>query len=135
MDGSSRCCACARLSDAIDALLPAELAEPMAARLRRFVLRARVDVRVAATVRAASVPGGASAVPELASVGGDPVWFDYAARPPRRRGARRGAATSWLDRNSRPDAPGIENDWWSADIAAGLPQVFAATRKRSCRRC
>jgi hypothetical protein len=110
----------------IDALLPADLAETMATRLRRFVLRARVDVRVVADFRAASVPGGASAVPELASVGGDPVWFDYAAGRPV-VAAPEGVLKELLGTQLRSDASGIENDWWSADVAAGLPQVFAAS--------
>jgi folate-binding protein YgfZ len=110
----------------IDALLPAELAEPVAARLRRFVLRARVDVRRAGDLGIAWVPGGAAAVPALAAGGEAPVWFDYA--PGRQAVAAPEAVLRELvGAQLESNAPGIENAWWSADVAAGLPQVFAAS--------
>jgi len=110
----------------IDALLPADLVEPVAARLRKFVLRARVDVRVAGDLAVASVTGGAPAVPALATDGGGPVWFDYA---PGRQvvAAPEAVLRELIGPQLASDQAGIENAWWSADVAAGLPQVFAAT--------
>jgi folate-binding protein YgfZ len=110
----------------VDALLPADLVEPVAVRLRKFVLRARVDVRVAGDLGIAWVPGGAAAVPALAAGGDAPVWFDYAP------GRQAVAASAHVLRELfgtqlATDAAGIENAWWSADVAAGLPQVFAAS--------
>ncbi len=110
----------------IDALLPADLVEPVAARLRKFVLRARVDVRAAVDLGVAWVPGGPPAVAALASGGDAPVWFDYA---PGRQVVAAPAAVlrDLLGSQDETNASGIENDWWSADVAAGLPQVFAAS--------
>jgi folate-binding protein YgfZ len=110
----------------IDALLPADLIEATAALLRRFVLRARVDVRAALDLQVASVAGGALAIPATSTTGAAPVWFDYAL-------GRQAVAAPKAVLHQLPglqaasNSPGVENDWWSADVAAGLPQVFAAT--------
>jgi tRNA-modifying protein YgfZ len=110
----------------IDALLPVDLVEAVAARLRKFVLRARVDVRVAGDLGIAWVPGGAAALPALATGGVAPVWFDYA--PGRQAVAAPGAdLQALLGAQPATNAAGLENAWWSADVAAGLPQVFAAS--------
>ena len=110
----------------IDALLPADLLEPVATRLQKFVLRARVDVRAAVDLGVVWVPGGSPAVAALASGGDTPVWFDYA--PGRQAvAAPRAVLRDLLGAQAETNAPGIENDWWSADVAAGLPQVFAAS--------
>jgi folate-binding protein YgfZ len=108
----------------VDALLPADLAETVVARLRRFVLRARVDVRVAADLQAVALPANASLA--AAATGVAPTWFDYGA-------GRRVLAvpSSELDvvlgPAPRQSAADVEALWWSQDMTAGLPQVFAAS--------
>jgi folate-binding protein YgfZ len=109
----------------VDALLPADLAETVAARLRRFVLRARVDVRVAEDLHVAWAPMDPSRIPAEAP-GAAPAGFDYAP-------GRRVVATSATLLNELTPPPGApaaaetEALWWSQDVAAGLPQVFAAS--------
>lgn len=132
-DGRTLLCACntpqgrvvalLRLRQAesgIHALLPADMLERVAAHLRRFVLRARVDLQVATDLQVAwlrtSPPSGAAG-----SVG-----FAWAAD--RWVIAAPAATLSALGVPSvAASGPGIEDAWWSADIAAGLPQVFHAS--------
>jgi len=123
--------------DAIYALLPTDLLDHVAARLRRFVLRAKVDLHVAADLQVAwigprrfsdsvAADGYAAArtlptIPPFAAAG--IVSFDYAAS--RQVIAAPGAALHAMTGQSLSTTlPGIEPDWWAADIAAGLPQVF-----------
>jgi len=104
--------------DAVLALLPTELVEPLAARLRRFVLRARVELQVARGIAVGWTDAAAGA--------GDAVWFDYA--PGRRVLAAPDATIAAMA--AAPDAAAarrVEEAWWSADIADGLPQVFAGS--------
>ncbi len=84
------------------ALLPADLVEPLAQRLSRFVLRAKVRLEPARDlVAVAEFPGSqASDVTEGSVSAGGPA---------------------------DPDAGTVESAWWFADIAEGLPQVFAAS--------
>lgn len=110
----------------IDALLPADLVEPLAARLRKFVLRARVDVRVADHLRVAWVAGGAPAIPALSNTCDAPIWFDFAAGR-QAVAAPEAAMRELLGAQLPRDAPDIENAWQWADVAAGQPQVFAAS--------
>jgi hypothetical protein len=127
-------------ADAVYALLPADLLEPVADHLRRFVLRAKVDVQVAADLHAAWV--GTQPVADALAVDTEKatrirsvmprtgatelVWFDYAAD------RRVVAAPDPFPRaiaglSIGSPVPGIEQEWWAADIAAGLPQVFRAS--------
>jgi folate-binding protein YgfZ len=109
----------------VDALLPADLAGAVVTRLRRFVLRARVDVRVATDlqvvgVRADAPPLAASAI-EAAH-----ACFDYGA------GRKVLAVTEGALEGMAGHSPGqlttdLEARWWSQDVAAGLPQVLAAS--------
>jgi folate-binding protein YgfZ len=111
--------------DAVYALLPAVLVEPLAARLRRFVLRAKVRLEPALDLVAQAQPAGTAQSEPVAA--GDPEGFLFDYAPGRR------VLVQPRDGSSRavPDAPdrcgAIENAWWCADIAAGLPQVFAAS--------
>jgi len=110
----------------IDALLPADLVEPVAARLRKFVLRARVDVRAAPELQVASVADDTAASPASSTSSDAPVWFDYAPGRPA-VAAPEAVLHELLGPRSATNPPGIENAWWAADVAAGLPQVFAAS--------
>jgi folate-binding protein YgfZ len=113
--------------DSVLALLPTELVEPLAARLGRFVLRAKVRLEPA-TDLVATAPAEASgrSAGDVAAAGPDGIWFDYA---PGRRVlvAPRAAAASLPAPWPGDAAREIEDAWWLADIAAGLPQVFAAS--------
>jgi hypothetical protein len=132
-DGMTRLAACttpqgrviailrlARHGDAIDALLPAELAPLLIARLRKFVLRARVAIE---RLEGWSVtwlnPDGAPASTSAAWPEAQPVSsaFEY---PDGRLVVARPGPSPVAD-------PPAENDWHAADIAAGLPQILAAT--------
>lgn len=110
--------------DAIYALLPHELATPVAASLRRFVLRAKVDLQIAADLQVAWVARTLSPIPESGAT--EIVSFDYG--PGRQVIAAHGATLRAMAGLSleRPH-PEIENEWRAADISAGLPQVYAAT--------
>ena len=109
----------------VDALLPADLAEAVVARLRRFVLRARVDLRVAADLHALGFAAGAPPLP-AASTGAAHACFDYG---PGRKviAVPEEALATVLARSPGTTAADLEAKWWSQDVAAGLPQVFAAS--------
>lgn len=126
--------------DAVYALLPVDLLEQLAARLRRFVLRAKVDVQVATDLQVAWVGSQpfsetlavesydatrtVSAIPQSGAT--EIVSFDYA--PGRQVVAAPGMALRAMTGLSLTRSlPGIENEWRAADIAAGLPQVFRAS--------
>jgi folate-binding protein YgfZ len=126
--------------DAIYALLPQELTATVAASLRRFVLRARVDLQIAVDLHAAWLGGQTfSDTLDLASLAAtrtqspisesgatEIVSFDYG--PGRRVIAADGATLRAMTGLSLERLhPAIENEWRAADIAAGLPQVVAAT--------
>lgn len=117
--------------ETVYALLPAELAGPVAGRLERFVLRAKLRLSVVDDLDVfgiESVDGGSPAGVEALGAGaGDAVWFDYA----RDRGVLLALRRAGSDRGApAPDdssARETEQAWWLRDIGAGLPQVFAAT--------
>lgn len=114
-----------RQSDgAVYALLPQELVATVATLLRRFVLRAKVDLQVAANLRVASVANIQALVPRQGSNG--IVSFDYA--PDRTVVVAHGdTLRAMIGLSLMQPRPGSENEWRAADIAAGMPQVFAAT--------
>ena len=126
--------------EAIYCLMPADLVERVAGHLRRFVLRARVNVQIAADLHAAWMGGQPfsetlapegydatrtmSAIPQAGAT--EVVSFDYSAD--RQVVATPGAALRAITGLSLSRVlPGIEDEWWAADIAAGLPQVFRAS--------
>jgi hypothetical protein len=123
--------------EAIYALVPANVLERLAAHLRRFVLRARVNVQIAADLQVAWVGGQPfsatlpteaydatrtlSAIPQSGST--EIVSFDYGAG--RQVVAAPGDALRAITGLSLSKSlPGIEDEWWAADIAAGLPTVL-----------
>jgi hypothetical protein len=129
--------------DAVYALLPADLLGHVAARLRRFVLRAKVDIQIAADLQVAWVGGHPfsetlavesydatrtlSEIPEAGAT--EVVSFDYGSD--RQVVAAPGAALRAITGLSLAKSlPGIEGEWWAADIAAGLPQVFGASTEQ-----
>jgi tRNA-modifying protein YgfZ len=102
-------------SDELFAVLPAELAAAVAQRLRKYVLRAKLKIEElgdALTVVGTSAEVAGSATPGFPSI----EW-----------GARRLllVPAQRLDEFSFADT-GAER-WQAADVAAGLPQVYAAT--------
>jgi hypothetical protein len=126
--------------DAIYALLPTELLERVSALLRRFVLRSKVDLQIAADLQVGWI-GTAALSPSMDAAAYDAtrtvsalpsttsthvVSFDYApgrqviAVPP-------DAWRSITGLSAKRAHPHIENEWQAADIRDGLPQVFAAT--------
>lgn len=109
-----------RQSDGIVyALLPADLVEVTAAHLRRFVLRAKADVQVAADLQVASPR-------QPANVASGLISFDYGSDR-QVIVAPRPALDAVSGRSPGEWRQFTESDWWCADIAAGLPQVFRAS--------
>jgi folate-binding protein YgfZ len=121
--------------DTIYALLPLELADSLIARLRRFVLRAKVSVELARDLRVkwaerrleqSTAPAPGDDV--TTRPGDDEAAIVFDIEPGRRAVAVPSsvlpASAETLPVAARPTAV---NDWRAADIAAGLPQICAAT--------
>jgi tRNA-modifying protein YgfZ len=124
-------------SSGILAVLPRELVSPTLDALRKFVLRAKVTIEDAsdglwvAGQRAPSTPNANVAIEaprhyeEQSGVGSASVdatgrrWFVGTAEALRQRGL--------TDSGTPSDA--VERAWRLADIRAGLPQIFLATRE------
>ncbi len=105
---------------AVLALLPLELVEDVARHLRRYVLRAKVAIESAADLRLYALDRASAA-----SVA-QGVAFDYADG--RRLVAMPRATPPSAGPAVHPQSPAdVDRDWRAADIAAGLPQVVAAT--------
>jgi folate-binding protein YgfZ len=126
--------------DAIYALLPAELLERVRGLLRRFVLRSKVELQIATDLQVGWIGSAAlsttmddatcdvtrtqSPVPNTAAT--HMVAFEYA--PARQVVAV--PADAWRSMtglSSTRAHPRIQDEWLAADVAEGLPQVFAAT--------
>jgi len=131
--------------EAIYALLPADLLGTVASHLRKFVLRSKVEILQATDLNVGAILTGAAAaaaqadrVFDEAALTMSPVplagttevvTFQYApgreviAAPP----------VAWRSISglslSRPNLRG-QAEWLAADIAAGLPNVFAATSEQ-----
>ena len=107
---------------AVYALLPADLLERVCTLLRRFVLRSKVDLEIAAELQVGWITTD-TALPGMAPA--HMVAFDYAP------GRRVIAATpdAWRSiaglalASARPQTL---DEWLAADIRDGQPQVFAA---------
>jgi folate-binding protein YgfZ len=127
-------------SPGILAVLPRELAEPTRERLRKFVLRAKVQIENlsdgwvvtgfhdGAALRAAGLemPEPGASYREIDGVGiaalaADPARFWVVSAANNAQSAAAAAATA------ADAAAAVERDWRLADIRAGLPQIYAAT--------
>jgi len=130
--------------DAIYALLPADMLGRVATHLRKFVLRSKVEILQAADLNVGAILTGDAAAAQahrvfdeaaltLSSVPlagtTEVVTFQYApgreviAAPP---AAWRSISGLSLSRPS----PLAQAEWLAADIAAGLPHVFAAAAEQ-----
>jgi folate-binding protein YgfZ len=131
--------------EAIYALLPTDLLGKLAAHLRKFVLRAQVDLLQAADLQVGAILTGDVAAGTLAHDTFDAaiqtmspvplagstevVTFHYApgrevvAAPPAAWRSISGLSFNRTD-------PRAEAQWLAADIAAGLPHVFATTAEQ-----
>ncbi len=120
----------------VHALLPTELLEPVHSLLRRFVLRSKVQLRIADELQVVwTGPDGgesgrregtpaSSPVPDTPA--GTVIAFHYARR--RWVVAMPAEAAAALT-DVAPIAAGrhVQEEWLAMDIADGLPQVFAET--------
>ena len=107
-----------RSADAVDALLPAALAASLVARLRKFVLRAKVEIT---ELEGWSVMWGTRNPGSEAAVSGESSGLIAFGFPGGRIAlARPVAAPLAAD-------PVADSLWQAADIAAGLPQVDSPT--------
>ena len=125
-------------SSGIIAILPKELLAPTMAALRKFVLRAKVTIEDTGDGLCVA---GAHAVRHLTSAGlAAPSDLGYAEteeigvasvhRDPGRYwviGAAERLAEHGLTGDADPEK--LEHDWRLADIRAGLPQIYLATRE------
>lgn len=129
-------------SSGVIALLPREIVLPTLERLRKFVLRAKVAIEdisdqfwavgqqgaEALASGGFAVPDPAQAYAEREGIGvarADPKLSRYWIIGPAADLAGRGIA----DAPARVGSQRVEHDWRLADIRAGLPQVYAATRE------
>ena len=130
--------------EAVYALLPSDLLAKVATQLRKFVLRAKVEILQAADLHVGAIYSGASARADVKSqfdeaaltmspvpLAGatEVVTFQYAEG----REVIAAPAAAWRAISglslSRPN-PHAWQEWLAADIADGLPQVFAATSEQ-----
>jgi folate-binding protein YgfZ len=95
------------------ALLPRELAADVAQRLGKFVLRAKVRITEESSQWRAIGVSGDSSLPSVAT-------FSW--------GTRRVLLVKAGDFVEKDDAPARQT-WERADVADGLPQVYASTRE------
>jgi len=133
-----------QLDESVYALLPADLLPRLAAQLRKFVLRSKVEILQATdlhvgavftrpatgrTERAAFDEAAMTMSPVPLSGATEVVSFQYApgrevlAAPPSAWRSIGGLSLS------RPSPQG-QADWLAADVAAGLPQLVAATSEQ-----
>jgi tRNA-modifying protein YgfZ len=135
-------------SSGVIALLPREIVLPTLERLRKYVLRAKVQLEdlseqfsviglhgsQASTFAELPVPDAAQGYAErngigVARVGSEAMryWAIGSAQDLAKFEPTRDIATSAGIEHET--SPGVEHDWRLADIRAGLPTVYAATRE------
>lgn len=125
-------------STGIIAILPRELLLPMLQRLRKFVLRAKVQIEDAGEILSVAGQHGAQALGSAGIVvpDSDAGYSEQDGVGVGRVGPRSnrywviGATAQLAERGlagEMLDAQRVEHDWRLADIRAGLPQVYAPT--------
>ena len=127
-------------STGVAAILPRELLSPTLARLRKFVLRAKVHMADAGDDLAVSGQHGALALQAagLPVPHGDPGYVEQDGIGV--GVVKRGLERFWVIGNAGklaqlglagdPQlAEGIEHDWRLADIRAGIPQIYLSTQE------
>jgi folate-binding protein YgfZ len=127
-------------SGGVIAILPRELLMPTLARLRKFVLRAKVQIDDAGGLLTLAGQHGTRTLesagmlvphPEAGYAEHDGIAVGLVARGSNRYWVI-GAEAALAERGLAGDpsgAPQIERDWRLADIRAGLPQVYTATQE------
>jgi tRNA-modifying protein YgfZ len=112
-------------SSGVLAILPRDILRPTMERMRKFVMRAKVQIEDAGDSLAVGGRFGAT----LESSGGDTEADGTGVAP-----VARDANRHWLIAAPQEFAPvdaaearRAENEWRLADIRAGLPQIYAAT--------
>lgn len=115
-------------------MLPAEIAEPVAKRLRMFVLRSKVKIEDASSAYARSGVAGSDAASKVAARWGS-------SPPPMRSVEHEGAIVIGLDADrfvvlAPADQAGLRDvaaappeAWEAAAIRAGIPTIVAATQE------
>jgi folate-binding protein YgfZ len=118
-------------STGIFAILPRELLTPTADALRKFVLRAKVKIEETGELTAVAGVHGGQAL-QSAGLAAAQAGVSVANVP---RDAGRywviGAAEKLAEHGltGGRDPQGVEHDWRLADVRAGLPQIYLATRE------
>jgi tRNA-modifying protein YgfZ len=124
-------------SSGIIAILPQELLSPTMAALRKFVLRAKVSIEdagerlcVAGTHEVRHLTSAGLAAPDSGYAETAEIGVASVHRDPSRYwviGAAERLAEHGLAGDADPEE--LEHDWRLADIRAGLPQIYLATRE------
>ena len=103
-------------SSGVLGLLPRDILKPTLERMRKFILRAKVQIEDLSDSWA--VAGRFGAQSSAGYVECDGIGTAPVGRDPSR---------SWVVGPAEAEAPSVENAWRLADIRAGLPQIYAAT--------
>ena len=103
-------------SSGVLGILPRDILKPTLERMRKFILRAKVQIEdLSDTWTVAGQFGAQSCTGYLER---DGIVSAPVGRDPRR---------NWVVGHAHGDAPSVENAWRLADIRAGLPQIYAPT--------
>jgi folate-binding protein YgfZ len=125
-------------SSGVIALLPRELVLPTFERLRKFVLRTKVQIEDLSEQFVVVGLHGSAAAGDLAVADASHGYLERDAigigrlDPRARRCWAVGRAADFEKHGidcSAPPTPQVERDWRLADIRAGVPQIYAATHE------
>jgi tRNA-modifying protein YgfZ len=113
-------------SSGVIAILPREILQATMERMRKFILRAKVQIEDAGDSLAVAgyigaMPQSSRGYAEMGGVGAVPVGHD------KNRYWLIAAAEKLPAAANAAEAKRIEDEWRLADIRAGLPQIYAAT--------